>query len=147
VQGSARNPRVQLYSEPTVPDNEKLSWLLFGHGTENMERSDSAILLQGLSALLSDDNGGPSLSERVLDTVGIEEVELKTVKSTDSKPTQVMTVSKRIGQNWQFSIEKSLNGLNDAVKLAYQLSRRWSLVSRWGTDESSIEATHTLRFD
>jgi translocation and assembly module TamB len=83
----------------------------------------------------------------VLDTVGIEEVELKTVKSTDSKPTQVMTVSKRIGQNWQFSIEKSLNGLNDAVKLAYQLSRRWSLVSRWGTDESSLEAAHTLRFD
>lgn len=147
VKGSARNPRVQLYSEPTVPDTEKLSWLLLGHGTENMEKTDSTLLLQGVRALLADDDGGPGTGERILDAIGVEEVDLTTVKSTDGKPTQVVSVSKRIGLNMRLSLEKSVNGLNDAVKLAYQLSQRWSLITRWGTDQSSVEASYTFRFD
>ncbi|MFT7958344.1 translocation/assembly module TamB domain-containing protein, partial [Salmonella enterica subsp. enterica serovar Typhimurium] len=35
VTGNANQPRVQLVSEPNVPDDEKLSWMMFGHGTDS----------------------------------------------------------------------------------------------------------------
>ncbi|MFM0060413.1 translocation/assembly module TamB domain-containing protein, partial [Paraburkholderia phytofirmans] len=34
VTGTVQFPTAKLVSEPNVPDNEKLSWLLFGHGTD-----------------------------------------------------------------------------------------------------------------
>ena len=34
VTGTIQSPVAKLVSEPNVPDNEKLSWLLFGHGTD-----------------------------------------------------------------------------------------------------------------
>ena len=34
VTGTVQSPTAKLVSEPNVPDNEKLSWLLFGHGTD-----------------------------------------------------------------------------------------------------------------
>jgi translocation and assembly module TamB len=34
VTGTVRLPRVRLVSEPNVPDEDKLSWLMFGYGAE-----------------------------------------------------------------------------------------------------------------
>ncbi len=35
ITGLARRPRTKLISEPDVADEEKLSWLMFGHGSES----------------------------------------------------------------------------------------------------------------
>lgn len=147
VLGTAMNPRVQLYSEPSVPDTEKLSWLLFGHGTEGMEKSDAALLLQAAHSLLAGNTQGKGLTEEILETIGIDDVGMRSVRETDGKSTQIVTVSKQLGRNLRISLEKSLTGLRDAVKLSLQLSRRWALVSRVGNDESSVGATYTIQFD
>jgi translocation and assembly module TamB len=39
VTGTARNPRVKLVSDPDVPEQEKLSWLLFGRGGQAVDTS------------------------------------------------------------------------------------------------------------
>ena len=39
ITGTALNPRARLFSEPEVPDQEKLSWLLFGRGGQPMDSS------------------------------------------------------------------------------------------------------------
>jgi translocation and assembly module TamB len=39
ITGPAQNPRVRLYSDPDVPDQEKLSWLLFGRGGQPVDSS------------------------------------------------------------------------------------------------------------
>ena len=147
VLGTALNPRVMLYSEPSVPDNEKLAWLLFGHGTDGMEKSDSVLLLQAAQSLLAGGGDGKSLTDDFLGKVGIDEVGMRSVRETDGKSTQIVTVSKQLGRNFRVSLEKSINGLRDAVKLSLQLSRRWSLVTRLGNDESSVGANYTIQFD
>ncbi len=39
ISGTAQNPRARLFSEPEVPDQEKLSWLLFGRGGQPVDSS------------------------------------------------------------------------------------------------------------
>lgn len=147
VLGTALNPRVQLYSEPSVPDTQKLAWLLFGHGTEGMEKSDSLLMLQAAHALLGGGKQGGGLEDAILGQIGIDEVGMRSVRETDGKSTQIVSVSKQLGRNFRVSLEKSINGLRDAVKGTLQLSRTWSLVTRVGNDESSVGASYTVQFE
>ncbi len=39
ITGTAQNPRTRLFSDPDVPDQEKLSWLLFGRGGQPVDSS------------------------------------------------------------------------------------------------------------
>lgn len=146
VLGTVLRPRVQLYSEPSVPDTEKLSWLLFGHGTEGMEASDSALLLQAAHSLLAGD-GQKGFAQEIFETIAIDDVGMRSVQETTGQSTQIVTVSKRIGRKLRVSLEKSINGLRDAVKFTLQLSRRWSFVTRVGNDESTVGATYTVQYD
>ncbi|MBM5575544.1 hypothetical protein GKO28_16265 [Deefgea sp. CFH1-16] len=146
VQGSAYSPRVTLYSDPNVPDSEKLSWLLFGHGSENMEKADGALILQVLNAMASNNNG-QGLTDQLFGAVGIDEVGYNTVREKDGSTTQVVSVSKQLAKNLRVSLDKSFNGLRDAVRFTLQLSRNWSVVSRIGVDESSLNVDYTWQFD
>ncbi|AOX99626.1 translocation/assembly module TamB domain-containing protein [Jeongeupia sp. USM3] len=147
VKGSALNPRVTLYSDPVVPDNEKLSWLLFGHGTDSMDKGDSAVLLQLLNAALSSGEPGQSFSDELLGNLGIDEVGVASDTMEDGTTTQVVTVSKRLNRWLTLGLDKSVNGLRDAVRFTVQMSRRWSFVTRVGTDESTFDAKYSINFD
>jgi translocation and assembly module TamB len=43
ITGNAENPRARLFSEPEVPDQEKLSWLLLGRGGQPVDTSLNSI--------------------------------------------------------------------------------------------------------
>ncbi|WP_410498392.1 translocation/assembly module TamB domain-containing protein [Chitinibacter sp. S2-10] len=146
VQGTAYSPKLTLYSEPNVPDAEKISWLLFGHGSDSMEKSDGALVLQLLNAMAGS-GGGQSLSDEILGNLGIDEVGYKSRDESDGSKTQVVTVSKRLSKNLRVALEKSFNGLSDAVSFTLQLSRNWSVVSRVGVDDSALDVKYTIDFD
>lgn len=146
VKGTAYSPRISLYSEPSVPDAEKISWLLFGHGSDSMEKSDGALALQLLNALASN-GGGQGLTDEILGNFGIDEVGYKSKEEADGTTTQVVTVSKRLTKSLRVALEKSFNGLSDAVNFTLQLSRNWSVVSRIGVDASSLDVKYTFSFD
>src|SRR5690606_3114872 len=52
VTGTANNPRVTLVSEPSVPDDQKLSWLVFGHGGGGEGQSGAQAAAQGAARAL-----------------------------------------------------------------------------------------------
>ncbi|WP_283148639.1 translocation/assembly module TamB domain-containing protein [Silvimonas soli] len=147
VKGTANSPRVTLYSEPSVPDNEKLSWLLFGHGTDGMDKGDAAVMVQALNTLLSGDSSGQGLSQELLGTIGIDEVGMSSDKHADGTTTQVVSIGKRLTDKVSIAFEKSLDGLEDAIKLTLRLSRNWSIVTRFGAYESTLDATYNISFD
>ncbi|QZA78861.1 translocation/assembly module TamB domain-containing protein [Deefgea tanakiae] len=147
VQGSAQSPRVTLFSEPNVPDSEKLSWLLFGHGVENVGGADGALLLQLLNSMATGDATGPGVTGNMLSAVGLDDAGYSSVKEADGSTTQVVSVTKQLARNLSVSLEKSFNGLRDAVSFSLQLSRNWSIVSRIGVDSSSVNINWTRQFD
>ncbi|GGP26411.1 translocation/assembly module TamB domain-containing protein [Silvimonas amylolytica] len=147
VKGTASSPRVTLYSEPAVPDNEKLAWLLFGHGTDSMDKGDAAVMVQALNALLSGDSSGQGFSQELLGSIGIDEVGMSTDKHADGTTTQIVSIGKRLTDKVSIAFDKSLDGLEDAIKLTLRLSRNWSLVTRFGAYESTMDATYNISFD
>ncbi|MBB5193608.1 translocation and assembly module TamB [Silvimonas terrae] len=147
VKGTASSPRVTLYSEPAVPDNEKLAWLLFGHGTDSMDKGDAAVMVQALNGLLGGSSSGEGFSQELLGSIGIDEVGMSTDKHADGTTTQIVSIGKRLTDKVSIAFDKSLDGLEDAIKLTLRLSRNWSLVTRFGAYESTLDATYNISFD
>ncbi|MGC2037519.1 translocation/assembly module TamB domain-containing protein, partial [Paraburkholderia caledonica] len=66
VTGTVNFPVAKLVSEPNVPDNEKLSWLLFGHGTDQGNNLGQQSTMTTALALL-----GSASGKRIAQTFGL----------------------------------------------------------------------------
>ena len=139
ITGNPSNLRVKLVSEPNVSDEEKLSWLMFGHG------SDSAALGQrqaaGQALALLGNYGGKKIAQGI----GFDEF---SIGSSDSgiDNEQVVNLGKAITEKINLGYEQSLTSAASILKLTWQFSRRWSMVMRGGTI-NGLEVTYNLRFD
>lgn len=145
--GPAINPRLTLISDPPVPDNEKLSWLMFGKSTDALNPQDGASVLMAASAALIGGNG-PSLQQKIADTVGLDEIDFQSrTAAYTNTTTTYLTLGKRLAKNLYISYEQSLGEVDSALKLQYILSRRWQAVARAGNKETTFDLSYTLSFD
>lgn len=139
VTGNARQVRVKLVSEPNVADEEKLSWLLFGHG------SDSSGLGQqqaaGAALALLNNTGG----KRFAQGIGLDAFSVGSSESGLNNQ-QVIHLGKAISERFYIGYEQSLAGAASIVKFTWQLSRSWSVVARAGA-VNSLDGLFTRRFD
>ncbi|WP_039874686.1 translocation/assembly module TamB domain-containing protein [Herbaspirillum frisingense] len=126
VTGNANQPRVQLVSEPNVPDDEKLSWMMFGHGTDSSNIGQRNASSQALA--LVGNMGG----KRIAKDIGLDQFSIGSSESglTDE---QVVNLGKAITQKITLGYEQSLQGAASVAKATWQISRRWSVVARAGT--------------
>ena len=140
VTGTVRAPVVKLVSEPNVADNEKLSWLLFGHGTDQGNNLGQQSSMTTALALL-----GSATGKRVAQTVGLDEFSVgrSEVGLTDS---QVVMLSKAINERLVLGYEQGLQSASNAFKATVNLSRFWSIALYTGTFQG-IDFNYTRRFD
>jgi len=75
-----------------VPDSEKLSWLVLGHGTEGANRADLGVVQTAAGALLG---RGESikLQNRIAHAAGLDELALRGAGGLEST---VLTLGKRL---------------------------------------------------
>lgn len=142
ITGSALTPRVTLISRPTVPDSEKLSWLVLGHGIEGASGQDVDALQLAAGALLA---AGESitLQQRIAQTTGIEEVSLR---GGGTMQTSVLTLGKRLSSKVYLSYEQGLAGSESLFKIKYALTRNLSLQTQSGTTPAA-DLFYTFSFD
>ena len=163
VTGSAKRPLVRLVSEPSVPDPEKLSWIVLGRAPDAAAGADLGLLLPAAQALLGGPGGGMTdeLSRSLgFDSFSIGQGELNstsrsatsrvvgggsTIASGPSVSSQVLSLGKRLDTDLFLSFEQSLGGAETLVKLSYQLSRRLSLIARGGTD-NALDLNYSFSF-
>jgi translocation and assembly module TamB len=140
VTGTVRAPVVKLVSEPNVADNEKLSWLLFGHGTDQGNNLGQQSSMTTALALL-----GSATGKRVAQTVGLDEFSVgrSEVGLTDS---QVVMLSRAINERLVLGYEQGLQSASNAFKATVNLSRFWSIALYTGTFQG-IDFNYTRRFD
>ncbi|MBC8749626.1 MULTISPECIES: translocation/assembly module TamB domain-containing protein [Paraburkholderia] len=140
VTGTLQAPVARLVSEPSVPDNEKLSWLLFGHGTDQGNNLGQQSTMTTALALL-----GSATGKRIAQTVGLDEFSIgrSDVGLTDP---QVVMVSKAINEWLVIGYEQGLQSASNAIKATINLTRYWSLVVYGGTFYGT-DVLYTRRFD
>jgi translocation and assembly module TamB len=144
VRGTVQRPVVTLYSDPALPDTEKLSWLVLGHGLENGTQQEFALMQIAAGALLSraeSVNVQSQLAEALrIDTFGVR------AGDGEDLATTVVSVGKRISSRATLSYEQGLDGLNQAVKVLYQLSQHVRLEAQTG-QQSSFDVFYTRDYD
>ena len=140
VTGTVNAPIVKLVSEPNVSDNEKLSWLLFGHGTDQGNNVGQQSSMTTALALL-----GSATGKRVAQTFGLDEFTVGRSEVGLTDP-QVVMLSKAINERLVFGYEQGLQSAANAFKATVNLSRFWAVSTYTGTFQG-VDINYTRRFD
>lgn len=159
VTGTALRPLIRLVSTPTVPDAEKLSWLVLGRSPEQGSgggSADSGVLLAAAQTIFGGQDGG--VLGQLRRALGIDEFGVSSGQlggttssatsrvatssgfgsSSQSVNGQILSVGKRLSSNALLSYEQSLNTTESIVKLTVDLNRQFSVVGSAGS-ESAID--------
>jgi translocation and assembly module TamB len=142
VSGTTQTPRVSLVSTPTVPDGEKLSWLLLGHGLEDSSAQEFSVLQAAAGALL-DTGDSVTLQQKVARAAGLDEVNLKGGSGLEST---VLALGKRLSSRAYVTFEQGVTGASSLVKINYTLTKRVSVRVQAGTSPA-VDLFYTFSFD
>lgn len=161
VSGNVHQPRIQLISSPERPDSEKLSWLILGHGSEQLGPADAATLLSAASDLLGNDKVG--LLQQLRSNFGLDEIDIRQGRlDSNGRPAtsqiatlgnnnplqddqQILSLSKRLSSTLLISYEQVLGQAASLVKLTLELGRHLALIGRTGSD-NALDLLYTLQF-
>ncbi|WP_229511884.1 translocation/assembly module TamB domain-containing protein [Paraburkholderia terrae] len=140
VTGTIQSPVAKLVSEPNVPDNEKLSWLLFGHGTDQGNNVGQQSTMTTALALL-----GSASGKRIAQEFGLDEFSIGRSEVGLTDP-QVVMVSKAMSEWLVIGYEQGLQSASNAIKATVNLTRYWSVAVYGGTFQG-MDLQYTRRFD
>lgn len=144
VGGTVQRPLVRLYSEPPLPDTEKLAWLVLGHGLEGSGQEEFALMQVAAGALLSQTES-VNVQAKLAEMLGVDTFDVRSGGGEDLAST-VVSLGKRLSSRATLSYEQSLDGLRQIVKVLYQLTPHVRLEAQAG-QQSSFDAFYTLEYD
>jgi translocation and assembly module TamB len=142
VRGNALAPVAKLVSTPSVPNGEKLAWLVLGHGTDNAAGQDFGVYSAAVGALLGG-AGGNGIQSRLANSIGVDELGLAQAKGLE---TTVVMVGKRISQRAYLSFEQGASSASSLVKLRYQINPRVAVQLQTGAN-SALDVLYSWTFD
>ena len=141
VRGTVLAPRISLVSRPSVPDSEKLSWLILGRGMDSANPGDLALLQAAAGALLARGDS-VMLQDRIAHAAGLDEVALS---GSGGLETTVLSLGKRLSSQVYLTFEQGLAAATHLVKINYTLTPRLSVRAQTG-NESALDAFYTFSF-
>ncbi len=120
VSGTADDPKVDLFSKPTMSKNEIISYLLYGHGLDKNDSSESenygSVLLMTLG--LGTTTG---VLNSVIGVFGMDRVQVGSSGSGDETQIEVHTyVTNKLRLSYGYGIYNSVN----EFKVRYELLRK-----------------------
>ncbi len=145
VTGSAQAPRVKLYSDPDLPDAEKLSWVVLGRNA-TAGGAEAAVLQQAALALLGRKGGNNTGAGNIASRVGLDEIGFRSATPGDDASTAALTFGKRLSKDLYVTYERSLSGTLGTLYIFYDLSRRLTLRGQTG-EKSAVDIIYTVKYD
>ena len=143
VTGTPLAPIVRLYSEPSMPDADILSYIVLGQPMSG-DASKSALLAATAEALLSG-GGSESTLSQLKRQFGPDTVDMKS-KTAGGTTQSIVTVGKYLQPKLYVSYGRSLFSDEYYVTLRYTLSRRWEVESKAGT-QTGANLYYRIEFD
>jgi translocation and assembly module TamB len=115
-----------------VPDNEKLAWLVLGHGLDSTTSAESVALQAAMAALAG--SGSEQLGQRVAKSFGLDDISFRGASNARPGTTasQVVAVSKRLTDKLSLIYEQGISLANNSLRIEYVLSRTVTLRAEAG---------------
>ncbi len=139
IYGTLQQLLVRLFSEPEMPDSERLSWLVLGR--PSYDAADTALLQQAAVALLSGDSRG--ISGQLADTLGLDEAG---IKGGDSLEGSSVRLGKRFSKNFYMAYEKGLDATVGTLYFFFDISRTLKLRAQTG-QQSALDLIYTVSYE
>ena len=124
VTGTVRVPTVTITSNPPVPQNEALAWLVTGQGLSTTgSNSNFGAWSAASAALLS--RGGKPLTTQVAQSIGLDDITIQNTGPTTTGGVrgQVVVFGKRITDDLTLGFEQGVSLASGAVRLEYNITR------------------------
>ena len=135
VTGTVKVPRVRITSNPAVPENEALSWLITGQPLSTGSSSDYSALAAASAALLS--KGGKPVSTEIAERLGLDDISVRSggigAAGTTGTTGQVIVFGKRISDRLTLGYEQGLSVAANALRLEYALTKTLTVRAEAGT--------------
>lgn len=153
--GTARVPQLALVSKPDVPEADKLSWLVLGTAADASRSGAESAALQAAAATLFARGNPNAPAPDFARTFGLDVLSIRTGQAgttgeggaaTNSAQDSIVTLGKRLTDRLFISYEQSLRGLQNLVRLQYEITERLSARARAGTS-NGLDLLWTLRYD
>ena len=141
VSGTAQNPRIRLFSEPDLPEVDKLSWLVLGRASSGLGRTDTALLQRAAVALFAGEEEGAVT--KLTRSIGLDEISLR---QTDGEVREtVVTLGKQLSERLYVGYERGLNSTAGNFQLLYRIAQRFTLRGQTGLD-NAVDFIFTWRW-
>jgi len=132
ISGNWLAPRVRLYADPDLTDNEKLSWLVLGRAPAGLGRTDTALLQRAAVALLAGEGEAPT--DALLRNLGIDELSLR--QGDGEVRETVISLGKQLSRRWYVGYERGVNSTTGTWQLIYRIAQRFTLRAQSGLENS-----------
>lgn len=140
IRGSAREPRLELYSNPSMPDSSILSYLVLGRAPDARSGSESALLLRAAAAL-----GGGQINDTVSpmgETLGLDTFSVET--GGEDAASAALVVGKYLSPDLYVSYGVGLFDALNTFTLRYELTERLSLESQTTGEASGADLLYVI---
>lgn len=143
IVGTAKAPRVSLVSEPSLPDAEKLSWLVLGQGLSGTSGAQVDALQNAAGALLAQ-GAAAGVQSQIASALGVDSISVG--RSKDNLQQRIVTVGKRVSSRLFLSYQHGLQTAGSTVLLRYILSPRVTVEAETGV-RSVFSLFYNFTFD
>ena len=120
--GSLKNPKVKLYSQPAMKDEEILSYLVLGRPYDPKE-GNLSLLLMGAGGFLAGDAVGTF--DEIKSRVGIDTVKIE--YGTEDLSKSMVTIGKYLTPELYVSYGYGMFSEERLLKIRYRISKNWEV--------------------
>jgi translocation and assembly module TamB len=131
VRGTLNRPFVTLSSEPAMPSNEALSYLLTGRSIDTLQSAEASNVNRAAESLAV--SGGGLLLGGIGTRLGLDEVSVSGSTSTDTEVVLGKFISPKLFVSYGVSVAEAIN----TIKARYTLNSRWALKAEAGLEQSA----------
>jgi translocation and assembly module TamB len=140
VRGTLEAPKLSVFSEPAMPQQDQLSYLVLGRPLESASASESSAMSRAALALGL--KGGNFVSDRINKNLGLDEFGIQTDPGEPASEASFV-IGKYLTPSLYVSYGVGLFEPVNTLKLRYTISGRWQLV----TESSSVASSGDLIYN
>lgn len=148
IEGTTSNPNITFSSTPPLPQDEIVSQVLFGKGSQSLSRIQAIQLAQELANLTGFNTGSMNLLTNIRQTLGLDILSLGTTSNRRTNTSNsndqiedipVIELGKYITDTVYVGVEQSYLDSNDTgARISVELAPSFNLEGRTGTQSSEI---------
>lgn len=129
--GSLLSPKSSIFSDPTMPESEALSFLLTGHSLSTSSGAESALLMSAVRGLgVTGDN---SLIHNIGSSLGLDDVNIVGGQDLNKSKLQL---GKQLGSKLYIRYLVGLFDQTQKISIAYKINKVLSLEAQTSSDNS-----------